>query len=203
CPESVPAPTYQVGDRFTWKYTDGKERVWEVTGLDGNLAQVRWSDGDSRWTSENEGTYFLDHDWVIRKGINKKGVAVLSPGLGAFAMMGKKLLDFPLHMGKAWSLTYAAIGPWGSPMTYVSSLNVVGCEEVVTLAGKFLSLKIENRLAVGGYTNWALTHLWYSPDAKNIVKIEVVEPFRMVMSPSTGVVIVPIAAYELTRLDLK
>ena len=53
CPESVPAPKYQVGDRFTWKYPDGKEKVWEVTGFDGNLAQVKWSDEQAQWVSDS------------------------------------------------------------------------------------------------------------------------------------------------------
>ena len=49
CNEPVPAPTYQAGDKFTWKYTYGsgdllppsEERVWEVTRASSKSSKSR------------------------------------------------------------------------------------------------------------------------------------------------------------------
>ncbi len=178
CTDPVPAPKYHVGERFTWRYTNENKylfpppeehRVWEVTGFDGDLAQVKWSDA-GMGSSDNEGTYVLDRDWVIRKGVNKKGKAVQSPEIGAFALLGKKVLAFPLEVGKVWNFSYENLSSYRNIRVYSVDLKVVGCETVATPAGKFPSLKIiGDRSNVSGR---GLIHQWYSPDAKNIVKLE-------------------------------
>jgi hypothetical protein len=202
CTDPVPAPKYQVGDRFAWKYANGKERVWEVTGLEGNLTQVKWTDGNSSWASDNEGTYFFDQDWVIRKGVTKKGDALLSPKIGAFSLIGKKDLDFPLQMGKTWNFMSQNRSRLGLE-NFSSSLKVVGCEEVVTLAGKFLALKIETVEKASLSSGWGTIYRWYSPDAKNIVKAE----FGMWTGGSYTAGIwggtTRSTAYELMKLELR
>lgn len=198
CNEPVAPPTYQVGDRFTWKYRHSLppsiERVWEVTGFEGDLAQVKWSDA-GMGSSDNEGTYLLDRDWVIRGGVNKKGGAVASPEIGAFALLGKKVLDFPLQVGKAWNVTYITISGYGNTRTYNLDLKVVGCEAVEVPAGKFSALKIEGlRSNVSGR---GFQYYWYSPDAKNIVKFEYGDYY-----PSDWYKTSPVG-YELIKLELK
>ncbi len=176
CTDPVPAPKYQVGDKFTWQYTNGKVKVWEVKGFEGNLAEVNWSDGEAVWASDSEGTYFLDQDWVIRKGINKKGEVFLASKFGAFSLLGVKGLDFPLQIGKTWYFTAQSKGTSGGgqlgdgPTDW--TLRVVGCEETATLAGKFLALKIEVTEIPRVANSWGTRYWWYSPEAKNIVKVE-------------------------------
>jgi hypothetical protein len=173
CNGPVSAPTYHVGDRFIWQYAGGNERVWEVTGLEGNLAQVKWRDGAATWASENEGTYFIDQDWVIRKGVTKRGDVLLSPRVGAFSKLGIKDLDFPLQVGKRWEFNHQARFWDGAGIsTFSWTLRVVGCEEVATLAGKFLALKIEAVESALFSGTYGTISRWYSPDAKNIVKVE-------------------------------
>ncbi len=209
CTDSIPAPKYQVGDKFTWKYANGKERVWEITGLEGNLTEVKWSDGNSVWDSDKEGTYFFDQDRVIRKGVTKNGVVLLSPKPGAFSMIGIKDVDFPLQMGKAWNISYITgrfeplRGP-GNPIVFYSNLRVIGCEEVATLAGKFLALKIESVegfLVPTSARGWGTIYRWYSPDAKNIVKVE----FGRWIGDTTAVLnwSTPPINYELRNLVLR
>jgi hypothetical protein len=201
CNDPVPAPTYKLGDRFTWKYANGKVRVWEVTGLDANLAQVKWSDEGMRLGTDNAGTYFLDQDWVIRTGVTKQGKAVLAPKMGAFSMIGKKILDFPLHLGKAWDVTFVDVSPGGSVATNYGHLKVVGCEEVTTPAGKFPALKVEGKVSVWSYNGWEIRNQWYSPDAKNIVKNEFDRRYIPFASPSGPPP--PLPDYELMKLELK
>jgi len=173
CPESVPAPTYQVGDRFTWKYSNGKEMVWEVTGFEGDLAEVKWSDGDPRTDSDSAGTYFLGKDWVIKKGVDKQGNAVLSSATAAFSLIGIKVLSFPLRLGQTWQFGYQSRGYLAGALTTYSTIRkVVGCEVVATLAGRFLALKIEQTETEKTWGGDTVTYHWYSPDAKNIVKVE-------------------------------
>jgi hypothetical protein len=203
CPESVPAPTYQVGDRFTWNYTNGKERVWEVTGVEGNLTQVKWSDGGALLNSDTAGNYFLDQDWVIRKAVNKNGDELLSPRLGAFAMIGKKFLDFPLHMGKAWNVSYQTRLPNGNMDSFYTNLKVVGCEEVATPAGKFLALKIEAKEVPSHFGGWQEIYWWYSPDARNLVKNEFGRRYGFSGAVTAGLWGPPPQAYELMKLELR
>ncbi len=202
CKEPVSAPTYQVGDKFTWKYSNGKEKVWEVTRVDGNLAKVNWSDGASRYENDREGIYFLDQDWVIRKGVNKKGEELLSPKIGAFSMIGIKDLDFPLRMGKTWSFKFLNRAAHQGIYFFYMALKVIGCEEVVTPAGKFLALKIEiseeNASSVMGGSG--TIYRWYSPEAKNIVKTEFGRWLGNFYNPNWSTI--PLD-YELTKLELR
>jgi hypothetical protein len=173
CKEPVSAPQYQVGEKFTWNYTDGKKRVWEVTGVEGSLAQITWSDEKMLSNSEKEGVYFLDPDWVIQKAISKQGEVILPPNpRRAFMTLGLRYLDFPLQIGKSWRVTYQGTNLRGSRRLYVVSLKVVACEEIATPAGKFPAVKIESYhtaidIMMSGSATW-----WYAPDAKNVVKFE-------------------------------
>jgi len=174
CPESVPAPQYQVGDRFVWEYTNSGEKVWEVTGINGGLTEIKWSDPDARLARDNAGTYFLDRDWVITKGLDKQGNVVMSPKpsylTNAFTLVGKKLLDFPLHLGKAWDVSFMGIYSYSAIKPFYLSVKVVGCEEVATRAGTFQAVKIAGTLTDGANTGWRPMYLWYSPAAKNIIQ---------------------------------
>jgi len=184
------------------KCFDGKEKVWEVTGFDGNLAQVKWSDGASRWDNDSAGTYFLDQDWVVRKGVTKKGDALLSPRMGPFAIIGKKVLSFPLYVGKTWDFNSEDRSLMqGGRTNFYTYLKVIGCEEVGTRAGKYLALKIEARLVPLGGSSWDITYWWYSPDAKNIVKKELGQFYE----PYAGLHGRPFRPpdYELMEVELK
>jgi hypothetical protein len=211
CKEPVSAPHYQVGEKFTWNYADGKQRVWEVTGVEGNLTQITWSDEGAVWANENAGTYFFDQDWVIRKGITKQGEVLLSPKIGVFSKLGIKDLDFPLQVGKTWEFThrsrmYGGVNPT-TATTFSAIVRVVGCEEVATLAGKFLALKIETVEASSISSGWRTMYRWYSPDAKNIVKVEFNTWNRTAIASTAGMVSFRWSthpeAYELMKLELR
>jgi hypothetical protein len=150
-------------------------------------------------SSDNEGTYLLDRDWVIRGGVNKKGDAVASlttwQRIGAFALLGKKVLDFPLQVGKAWNVTYVNINSYGYIRTFNLELKVVGCEAVEVPAGKFSALRIEG-LRSNEYGH-GVQYYWYSPEAKNIVKSEYGD-----YSPANWFKTRPVG-YELIKLELK
>jgi hypothetical protein len=196
CKEPVVAPQYLVGEKFTWEYTDGKKRAWEVTGVEGNLTQITWRDEKMPSDSEKEGVYFLDPDWVIQKAISKQGEVILSPTLSrAFMTLGLRYLDFPLQIGKSWKVTYQGRNTRGDLKSWLVRLKVVGCEEIATPAGKFLAVKIERYdfmlpNSLSGSSYW-----WYAPDAKNLVKFECVpsEDYWGVLPPE----------YELIRLERK
>jgi uncharacterized protein DUF3108 len=196
CKEPVVAPQYQVGEKFTWNYASGKQRVWEVTGVEGNLAQIKWSDLSMVSNSEKEGVYFLDPDWVIQKAISKQGEVILPPNpRQAFMYLGLKILDFPLQIGKSWSVAYRGTNLWGYQREYVVQFKVVACEEVSTPAGKFPAVKIESYHTSVTTMARGSANRWYAPDAKNVVKFECVpnEDYWTTMPPD----------YELIGLELK
>ncbi len=206
CNDPVPAPKYQVGDTFIWKYVSGDERVWEVTGFEGNLARVTWRDGLAIWANDKEGTYFFDQDWVIRKGVAKGGDVLLSPRVGPFSKLGMKELDFPLRVGKSWGFKHQSRVSWSaSPTNFYWTLSVVGCEYVSTLAGKFFALKIEAVETDETYHGWGKIHWWYSPEAKSIVKVQFGNWTGTAPSSvqQVGVWSTRPVDYELVKLELK
>jgi hypothetical protein len=173
CKEPVFAPQYQVGEKFIWEYTDGKKRVWEVTGVEGNLAQITWNDEKMPSDSEKEGVYFLDPDWVIQKAISKQGEVILLPNpRRAFMTLGLRYLDFPLQIGKSWTVTFQGSNLTGKPRSFVVRLKVVACEEIATPAGKFPAVKIESYHTAIDIMMSGSAKSWYAPDAKNVIKFE-------------------------------
>ena len=164
CGEPVPAPKYNVGDKWVSRDERGAETSQEVVGFEGDLAQIRWT--DPRWEPDGKGMILVDPDGVIRKAIRPNGEVVTKQGKGRpFELIGQREFDFPLLVGKRWSFNYISLR-----FSEMASQNfkVVACEEVSTAAGKFSALRIEReiRFQRGSGTQY----LWYAPAVKNIVR---------------------------------
>jgi hypothetical protein len=163
CGEPVPAPKYQVGDKWVSRNEKGVESIREVVSFEGDLAKVRWSNPSME--PDKEGTILIDSDGVIRKAIRSNGEVVTAQGVGRpYDLIGQRELGFPLQVGKKWSFTYRTAGGNTGWRNY----RVVACEEVSTPAGKFPALRIENEIRV---PRWSGTyHFWYAPAVKASIK---------------------------------
>ncbi len=165
CGEPVPAPRYQVGDKWVLRNEKGEESVSEIVAFEENYAKMKWA---TPWLSpDKEGVIFLDADRVIRKGIRPNGQVVTAQGVGwPYDRIGEKDLDFPLQVGKKWAFTYrGSAGDIGW-----RNHRVVTCEEISTPAGKFSALKIEVELR---FPRWSGTyHFWYAPAIKGSIKLK-------------------------------
>ncbi len=163
CGEPVPAPKYQVGDKWISRNERGVESMREVVGLEGDLAKVKWANPTAE--PDKDGIVFIDPEGVIRKAIRPNGEVVTKQGRGRpFDLIGQKELDFPLHVGKRWDFDYMS----GSGDLGKRYYSVVACEEVSTPAGKFPALRIETEIRL---PRWKGTyHFWYASAVKAGIK---------------------------------
>jgi hypothetical protein len=157
CGEPLSAPTYQVGDKWTWRNDKGVTWHNAVVLVEGDVTQMEWPNG---------AIAFLDKDWIVRQVKPKDGELVTQPG-AKFTSIGEKVLDFPLQIGKTWERTVVAQTSTGLG-NVTTSYKIAACEEVATSAGKFQALRLDGYTkgprAGGGF------NLWYSPQVKQLVK---------------------------------
>lgn len=167
CGEPAAAPKYQVGEKWTWRDEKGRERTNEVVQVEGDIAQIRWSDGD---------VASYDKDWIIRKVVRRNGEVLTKQGAGAYTTIGEKVLDFPLQADKKWERSYLAQprAGTGTLQTYYNRYKIVACEEVATAGGRFAAFKIEIEQTVQGGRYSGILHSWWAPQAKNFVRTQYV-----------------------------
>jgi len=159
------APSLNVGEE--WRWTNGMRR------------RIIAVEGDEIVTGHNTSTCqgcraYRDRNLTITKVVDKNGAPVDEPGIG------HKILDFPLTIGKKWEskqMLRQAQGP--NVAEYKDLLAVEAYEPVTTKAGTFSAFRIthvqeraHNPIGNAVRLSWRET-LWYSPDAKAIVKREV------------------------------
>jgi hypothetical protein len=166
CAQPVAAPRWEVGD--TWKVQNelGEELIERVVAVEGGLFWV--------WTTHPDGRRMVkgfDADLVLRKVVRDGGRVTLDrPGETEWVLIGTKVLDFPLHVGKSWSFRY----DWNQ-MTFWRTYRVVACEEITVVAGRFWTLKLEvasqqiRGRQMGGLWQ-GLHHEWYAPAAKRVIR---------------------------------
>ncbi len=163
CGEPVPAPHYQGGEKWTWRNEKGVEYQNEVTGFDGELTKIRWSNGD---------VGFYDPDRVLRKVVRANGEVLTTQGAGSYTSIGQRYFDFPLSPGKTWRYSYYGqpAGGGSGLLTYFQDFRVRACEDVSTPAGRFAAVKIEVEQSILGSARSGIYHVWYAPEVKNVVK---------------------------------
>ena len=180
CGDPVLAPKHQVGEKWTWTWTDERGgEISEVVQAEGDLTQMKLANGD---------VAFHDKDLIVQFVKRPNGEIVRTQTLEPFVLglrsvnptVGHKTLDFPLQVGKEWEYGYfasAARGGRGNLTTYWHSFKMVACEEVSTSDGKFPAFKVEVTDIYGDRATTATNpatsgvyHLWYAPQVKNYVK---------------------------------
>ena len=90
--------------------------------------------------------------------------------MSSFVACCKKLLDFPLFVGKKWSDQYEGGAVDGKRYKYKSTYKVRCYGTVTTEAGTFKAFEIRRGCTnISQHTkNWVT--YWYSPEIKLIVK---------------------------------
>ena len=90
----------------------------------------------------------------------------------------KRLLNFPLNIGKSWKDKYTSRPAPSSSKeyTYQETFTVLGWEDIVVQAGKFKAIKIEYKQEMIGQTaarsKEGKAWYWYSPDVKYMIKCQ-------------------------------
>jgi hypothetical protein len=89
-----------------------------------------------------------------------------------YELRNKRLLNFPLEIGKSWKDKYMTKGAL-KEYTYWETFTVLGWEDVQVQAGKFKTVKIEYKQARDDDpAKEGKLWYWYSPDVKYMVKCQ-------------------------------
>jgi len=188
CGEPVVAPTYNVGETWTWRDDKGREWSNEVLRIEGGMTQIKLPNGSIA---------YVDKDWVMRQVQTPDGKLITTQGAGTYTQIGQKDLDFPAQVGKQWMFTYPSppSAGTGTMVTYVLRYSVVACEEVALPAGTFPALKVKVDQSIMGQSGSGTFFLWYAPRAKQWVKKQFV--------PSSWFSGTRFRDYELIRCGVK
>ncbi len=167
--DKIEAPTLNVGDK--WVFSDGI--TIQVIGKDENGYKVKFQ----------KETFLFDKSTLNR----------IYPVEGKKRQINRialrKLLDFPLVVGKKWKDNYSAQLKWeeghnsarntgttsGDETQIFESYRVLGWEDVEVQAGRFKALKIEYKREwsspIGGMREGKAWY-WYSPEVKNVIRLQ-------------------------------
>ncbi len=165
--EKIEVPNLNVEDK--WTFTDGT--TMEVVGKDRNSYKVKF---------QNETLYFE------RSTLNRINM-VRWKKQRTYRGPQRRLLNFPLMIGKSWKDSYCVQLKWedeyssqisgyslGDETQVFESYRVLGWEDVVVAAGHFKGLKMEYKRewsSPKGEIREGKAWYWYSPEVKNFVKV--------------------------------
>jgi hypothetical protein len=172
--EKIEAPTWNVGDR--WTFT--RDGSIEVIKVDQSGYILKFSDKVCFFESQGYNTILFDKS--ARNRIN----AIEGDKRKKYVMGLSKVLDFPLSAGKQWMSAYSTtvitdVG-FRQSRDYSENFRVLGWDDVKVRAGQFKALRVEYRRKAVGSSSVFGTHAaeeiinqyWYSPSVKYFVKCE-------------------------------
>ena len=154
------APVWNVGDKWTYKSARGGIGIRQIVDIKEDLFIMKVSE------SQNLRAY-------DKKTMNLKFLVEESGKQVLVSNSFRKVLDFPIFVGKKWKDAVPGRTATKREVTFENEFQIEGVEEVTTPAGIFKTFKIYQKQTVSippGSNGWA--RYWYSPMAKNTVKIE-------------------------------
>jgi hypothetical protein len=161
--EKCDAPVLNVGSKWVFRAADGTEPTSELIGDEKGVYVF------SSKTARGEFKRFYDKKTmncskVIRDGKEDKYERDLI----------KKVLDFPLYVGKKWTYRYTFFYE-GRRMDVdsLAELSAVAYEDIEVQAGKFKAIKVKVKLSIIGTSHSGVYYYWYSPEAKLTIKNDI------------------------------
>ncbi len=165
--EKVEAPILHVGDK--WTFTDGKKM--EVVATDKNSYTIKFQ---------------REMISLERSSLNRISM-VQWKKQRTYKGPQRRLLNFPLVIGKSWTDSYSVQLKWedeypsqssgyslGDEARVFESYKVLEWEDVGVDAGHFKALKMEYKKewnSPKGGVKEGKAWYWYSPEVKNFVKV--------------------------------
>jgi len=155
------APVWNIGDKWIYRTAKGYLVTREVVDVKKDLFILKAGEAQDLRAYDKK-------KMNIEFQIEKSGKQV--PSTGSF----RKVLDFPIFVGKRWKDTVAGTTSVSKrEVTIDNDFEIQGIEEVTTAAGTFKAFKIYHKQTFSGPTlNSGWVRYWYAPPIKNIVKIE-------------------------------
>ena len=171
--EKIEAPVWNVGDKWVFD----REGPMEVIGCDAQCYSVKFSGGIL--PKDAFGIAIFERSTLNIKNMLEKDRPKEYRGFR------KKILNFPLTLGKQWKDLLQRDEEGSSGMVgmfaveYREIFRVLGWEEVEVRAGKFKAIKLEYKIepSVRAAVGWiprgeSKAWYWYSPEVKNFVKCQ-------------------------------
>jgi len=161
---------------FTQLPAFGQDEAAKPAYKNGETWQFTVKEGGSVGSSSKSlnGTYELSmvdgkFKIVAVNGSEKEELDPRPPALAGLLSFGRNL-DFPLIVGKQWSVDYKGtyVGS-NKPIARKIAYEVKGIEQVTTQAGTFRAFKLESDDRAGPRDYFTTTY-WYSPETRSIVK---------------------------------
>ena len=170
--EKIEAPVWNVGDK--WVFTQGS---LEVVNADQNSYGAKFS--NDTCVLENQGVSTILFE---KSTLNRVGVLERTKRKG-YTMGLRKILNFPLNIGKQWKDEYSGkrLGGLHSDVveSYTEVFTVLGWEALEVRAGKFKAIKLEYKhIMTYSPSPFASVPLerksifWYSPAVKYFIKCQ-------------------------------
>lgn len=155
--QSCEAPVWSAGDKWVYTYTEGTTRFFNTHYVYDVLPEFYIMD------MAGKGLYFFDKKTMnIKFLINKQGVK------HEFTGPLRKLLDFPLYVGKRWE--DRIVFPVPKPvLAYIIEFSVEGYEKSISHSYKCFKVfcRFSSIVADKKISSWS--RYWYSPDVRNII----------------------------------
>jgi len=168
--EKIEAPSWNVGDK--WVFTQGSI---EVANADQNVYTVNFSNDVCKLQSQGFKAILFEKSTLNRLGVLERGKRK------DYTMGLRKILNFPLNIGKQWKDEYSGkrLGGLHSDVveSYTEAFTIVGWEALEVRAGKFRAIKLEYKhVMTYSPSPFATVPLerksifWYSPAVKYLIK---------------------------------
>ncbi|HEY9380184.1 MAG TPA: hypothetical protein VIQ01_02955 [Burkholderiales bacterium] len=177
----IPAPTYHVGDRWTYRRTDGYNSLPRgiltraVTAVDPSGIRIVTQDENGR---------VIDDARYKAPGLQLAGTfSEDGPMIGRCATPFREY-DFPLVAGKRWrDAFYLDRDDLGGTRNYVTAtLYAEGWEDIHVADGNFHALVLRRLLNLGEKSFWYGTMYryeteWYVPALRSFARMQTVEEY--------------------------
>ena len=163
--ESCEAPVWQVADFWRYQLEDKSGWMVQVAKVEKDLYIVDVPGDQYRHGFDPKTLQF-------KTFVDAQGKKIAPPAESAL------LYDFPLSVGKKWTKVIKVEPETGPPQVYYYMYKVVSFEKVTVPAGRFNAFKVERELYTQNNqkTPTTITHIWYAPEAKNVVKYKSMRP---------------------------
>jgi len=161
--KKVEVPVWNVGDN--WVFTQGNI---EVVGSDQNSYTLNFSKDTCR--VENKGLIIFDKSTLNRI------YAIREDKRSEYTFFQRRILNFPLNLGKEWSDTCAfqpSTGPLkGVTINAFETFKILEWEDVKVQAGNFKTIKLEFAIENRTTNTSGKSIYWYAPEVKYFVKCQ-------------------------------
>ena len=157
--EKCELPVWNVGDYWVFQYNDKNWWSHKVVRIESDLYIIQ--------NPNDKYAYGYDKNSLnLKVYIDSEGNKVIPKSESGLSY------DFPLYVGKKWSKILQVALTDTKQEGYLYTFQVMSFEKIIVRAGAFKAFKIECERNMISSGNTAISHVWYSPEVKNIVKFK-------------------------------